>query len=452
MAGVLRIANAAAKSASCGSSKRGFSALVTPLEEFPGTPVTTPTPSSASTTSTTTLPNGLTVVSEDTNNTCTISLTFPHAGSYSEQGSAEVGASLVNKYLSFKSGSGLSTAVILRNLEDDGATPFATSSRYGASVGFTAARDKAVRLVPLLATTGTFERWDVRDAKKYASIEVDEALTSVQTVLTEGLFSAAYGAQTSAGKSHYSTSNQPTASAIQTFRDRAYGLNGAVLAATGIPDHEAFVEAIQYGFSESPIGDTHSTDETPVFIGGETRVHTPGAGAAHLALGLHMSSCSAALAQVAAMCITDASVSGFATPVGVMGGNGGGIIGAYSGPVSVTDSAAVLDGLCSVLTGPAPSADVVERVKALAKAKALFEMEDGSKNLAEGMTKCVLEYSAFNGGSLSDSISAEYDAVTHEDVKRVFEGMVGGSVPPAIASVGDITSVPYLGAFSSRFS
>ena len=56
--------------------------------------------------------------------------------------------------------------------------------------------------------------------------------------------------------------------------------------------------------------------------------------------------------------------------------------------------------------------EVVERAKALAKATALFEMEDGSKNLAEGMTRCVLEYDVFEVGSLSASIAAEYDAIT----------------------------------------
>ena len=44
------------------------------------------------------------------------------------------------------------------DMEDDGATPFIISSRYGASVRFTVARGKAVRLVPLLATSSSFER------------------------------------------------------------------------------------------------------------------------------------------------------------------------------------------------------------------------------------------------------------------------------------------------------
>ena len=70
-------------------------------------------------------------------------------------------------------------------MQDDGATPFVTSSRYGASVGFTAAKEKAIRLIPLLATVNSFEKWDVRDVKKFAAIEVDEAMTSVQMRLED---------------------------------------------------------------------------------------------------------------------------------------------------------------------------------------------------------------------------------------------------------------------------
>jgi len=313
-------------------------------------------------------------------------------------------------------------------------------------VGFTAAKEKAVRLIPLLFTAGSFEKWDVRDAKKYAAAEVEEALTSVQTVLSESLYSASYGAQSAAGKAHYS-SLTPTDDAIQAFRDRSYVLNGAVLAVTGIPDHEQFVSAVEYAFSESPNGDSPKSPETPVFIGGETRVHVPAAGATHLALAFPMVSGSTALAQVAAACIDmtgEGAVSGFATPVG-----GGGLIGAHVGPMATTAPNAAMDRICSILTGPAPTADMVERVKALTKAKAVFDLEDGSENVVELLTKSVLENISCEGKSLATSIGNEYDAITAADVKKVFEGM---NVQPAIASVGDITSVPYLGTIAPRFS
>lgn len=145
-------------------------------------PSTSPEQAKASKASVTTLSNGLTVVSEDASSTTTVSLTYPKAGSSNESVS-EAGAALANKCMAFKSASGLSSALILRNLEDDGAYSFATSDRSSAVIGFTSAPDKAVRLVPLLATNCDYEKWDVRDALAEASVQVEEASANAQVCL-----------------------------------------------------------------------------------------------------------------------------------------------------------------------------------------------------------------------------------------------------------------------------
>jgi len=90
--------------------------------------------------------------------------------------------------MAFKSGSGLSAAVIIRNLENDGAFPFATSGRTSATVGFTAAPDKAVRLLPLLATNCSYEKWDVRDALACAKVEVEAAASNAQVSFCDAIF------------------------------------------------------------------------------------------------------------------------------------------------------------------------------------------------------------------------------------------------------------------------
>lgn len=142
-------------------------------------PSTSPTSSNSSNTDISTLPNGLIVVTEDASSTSTVSLTFPSAGSSSETAS-EAGAALANKCLAFKSGSGLSSALILRTLEQDGASSFSKAGRSGASAGFTCAPDKVQRLIPLLATECSFEKWDVRDAQKTAAVIVQESMANAQ--------------------------------------------------------------------------------------------------------------------------------------------------------------------------------------------------------------------------------------------------------------------------------
>ncbi len=142
-------------------------------------PSISPAPKKGSISSVTTLPSGLTVVTENASLTSTVALTFPTAGS-SNEGPAEAGAAIANRYLSFKSGSGLSSALIIRNLEDVGASLFSSAGRRGATVGFTAAREHAAYVAPLLATSCSFEKWEVKEAQTLAAAEVEDTTSNAQ--------------------------------------------------------------------------------------------------------------------------------------------------------------------------------------------------------------------------------------------------------------------------------
>lgn len=432
MASLLRAAATAPRRVTSSVVRREFSALLSPLEEFPGIPTTLPESASASTASVTTLPNGLTVVSETGASSSNIALTFPNAGSSCES-ATESGAALANKFMSFKSGSGLSSAVILRNLENDGATPYTTASRTGATVGFTASKDKVIRLLPLLATTCTFEKWDVRDAQKSVKFDCDEASTSAPTVLTESIYTAAYGAQSPMGKTYYSSS--ATGTAIQSFRERTYVLNGAVLAATGIDDHESFVEAVETGFSESSVGTASTSPSIGEFVGGETRIHAPSTGFTHLSLAFEGPK-SSALGSVIKQCIDLSSE-------GLSGFGGSGLLGVYSG-CKPSDATSVMDALVSSIT-TMPSSEIFEKAKALAKAEAMFALEGGSTTLVNAMTTSVLEVGSFS----SSDVAAAYDSITFETVTSTFEKMASSN--PALAAVGDLSNAPYQGTIAVKF-
>ena len=138
-----------------------------------------PRPAKASSASVTALSNGLIIVTEDAASTSTVSLTYPGAGSGSEY-LEEQGAALLNKCMAWKSGEGASSLVILRMLEDNGATPFSSVGRHGATLGYTSSPDIAPELIGTLATNCTYEKWDLRDAKRSASVMVDDASSNVQ--------------------------------------------------------------------------------------------------------------------------------------------------------------------------------------------------------------------------------------------------------------------------------
>lgn len=414
--------------------------MLTPTEEFPGIPTTSPSNASASKSSVTTLANGLTVVSETASSTSTITLTYPNAGATSESPS-EAGAALANKYLNFKSGSGLSAAIILRNLENSGATPFSSVDKFGATVGFTAAKDEAARLVPLLATTCDFAKWDVKEAKTLAKEESDAAAVSVQTAISDAIFSASYGPQSSLGSSVYgSTASSP---AVQSFRERGYALNGAILAATGIDDHEAFVSAVTESLAESHVGNAPVSAAPSTFIGGETRIYAPSAGMAHVVLGFQGPANASPLLAVVEQCIElaaaeSSNVSGYTS-------SKAGLVGVYAS-ASAADGSAVTDQLCSIMT-TVPSADIISRAISLAKANALFSIDgNDSASLAKEMTESVLESGSFSYADVAD----KFDAVSVDQVQAAFSAM-GGSTP-SMAAVGDISSIPYHGSIVTRFS
>jgi predicted Zn-dependent peptidase len=405
--------------------------LLIPIDSLPSI---NPEPTKASSASVTTLSNGLVVVTENAASTSTVSMTYPKAGSGSEQ-LGEQGAALINKCLAFNSGSGLSTVMINRTIENEGAIPFATADRRSATLGYTVEPDNAVGLVPLLATDCTFEKWDVRDAKTLAAVQVAAANKSAQVVLTEQLFAAAYGGQTPLGRPFYCT--DASTYEIASFRSRGYGVNGAILAATGIKDHGAFCTEVEEMLKGSPTGASGAAPAA-TYIGGEARLSAPSAGFAHVALAFE-ANFSIAMRNVLKHCVTVAAAKS-----GVSAFESAGLVGVYGGAPS--EGAGALDGAITDALTANPSKETINKAKTLAKAEALFALDCGSKGLAAAMTAGVMESGSFANAS---AVAQEYDSITEKAVSSALAAML--KTNPSLAAVGDISVVPYQGTFASRF-
>jgi hypothetical protein len=397
-------------------------------------PSTTPHQAKASNASVTTLANGLVVVTEDAASTSTVTMTYPKAGSGSE-GLGEQGAALINKCLAFNSGSGLSTVMINRTIENEGAIPFAFADRTKATLGYTVEPANAIGLVPLLATDCTFEKWDVRDAQQLAGYQVNEANKSAQIVLTEQIFAAAYGPQSPMGRPFYNA--DASTYEIASFRSRGYGLNGAILAATGIKDHAAFCTEVADLLSEAAVGSADMPAK-PTYLGGEARVSAPSAGYAHVALAFG-TSVSPAMRNVVkhffSIAGASSGVAGFQTP---------GLVGVYAGAPSEAVGS-LESAIISTMTAKA-TAEAVNKAKILAKAEAMFSLDCGSKGLAAAMTEGVMELGTFANAA---AVASYYDSITDRDVASTLATAL--KTKPSLAAVGDITSLPYQGAFASAF-
>jgi predicted Zn-dependent peptidase len=375
------------------------------------------------------------VVTEDAASSSTVTITYPKAGSGSE-GLGDQGAALINKCLAFNSGSGLSTIVINRSFENEGASPFATADRYSATVGYTVEPDNAVGLIPLLATDCTFEKWDVRDAVNLAAYQTAEANKSAQVVLTEQIYAAAYGAQSQMGRPFYCADAHMHE--IVEFRNQGYGLNGAILAATGIKDHGAFCEEVEELLKDSPSG-ISAPAPVATYMGGEGRLSAPSAGYAHVALAFN-ADLPTPMRIILKHCF---SILGQETGVSAFEVNG--LVGIYAGAPS--EGVGALESAMTKTLTAAPAGDVVARAKTMAKAEALFGLDCGSKGLASAMTAAVLEGGSFTNAA---AVAASYDAITASDVSSAISAVLKTKL--SLAALGDIGVLPYQGTFASHFS
>lgn len=296
-------------------------------------------------------------------------------------------------------------------------------------MGYTAMRENAAWVAPLLAISSGFEKWDVRDAVDMVEKEVAEAKSNAQVALTDQIYAAAYGAQSSLGRSYYTAgASRPS---IISFRERTYTLNGAVLAATGIADHEAFVRMVEDEFPKSAPPKVEKVESA--YLAGEARLDAPSTGYTHVALAFN-GPASTPLSNVLKHTLNLSGASAFASS---------GIFGVYGGSAPA-DAEGTIDALSKALTS-APPADVIAKAKATAKAEALAALSGGSKSLADAMTASIIDTCTFSPESLAGS----YDAISEADVQKAMDDMKKGGV--SLAAVGDLSYVPYRASVAGRF-
>ena len=236
------------------------------------------------------------------------------------------------------------------------------------------------------------------------------------------------------GRSYYTAG--ASRSSIVSVRDQTYTLHGAVLAATGVPDHEAFVRMVEEEFPLSTsVPEAVSAAVNSAYMGGEARLSAPSTGHTHVALAFEGPK-SAPVMNVLKHCLTmSGEASAFAAP---------GIMGVYGGSAP-GDASATLDSLTKAVVGAAPSDAIVAKAKAVAKAEALRALDAGSKSLADAMTASILDSCGYSAKALAES----YDGVSTADVNKAYSAMLKSKL--SLAAVGDISNVPYHATIASRF-
>lgn len=386
-------------------------------QEFAGLPSTTPSTAAAAAPTTSTLANGMTVVtSPSALSSATVSLTFPHGTSSGNAGSASV-----VKHLAFKSGASGSTLFNLRAIEDAGATPFSSVTRNTFTLGYTGSPDAVTDLLTYLdISSNTMEPWDVRDARASAALDQSISKTTPERSLQDQIYAAAYGEKTDMGRSAFGA-----AGCLKSFHS-LLGSKGAVLSAAGVSDHAAFGTAAAAAFSASASADAAAYKYT----GGECRINAV-SNHAHVALAFNGGAFSPVLEAL--LSLTGSSpMSTFTT---------GDLVGVYG--CSNAETADVMQGAMSASVSAALKADdaTLSRAIAMAKANAVFNASASSAASAAANTAAVM-----TGGAVGEkAVIAQYDSLKPAAVKKALEAAVAGGA--SVAAVGDLARVDYVKGF-----
>lgn len=236
------------------------------------------------------------------------------------------------------------------------------------------------------------------------------------------------------GRPFYSAVASPAD--VASFRSRGYGINGAILTATGIKDHAAFCTEVESLLAEAPKSASSASVDS-VILGGESRLSSPSMGYAHVAVAFEAKA-DAPVRNILKHCFAltgkEAGVSSFET---------GGMVGVYASAPS--EGVGALDAVITDTLTASLTPEVIAKAKVLAKAEATFDLDCGSVGLAAAMTSAVMESGSFLNASAT---AGAYDSVSESDVASAASAMLKSN--PALAAVGDIGVVPYQGTFASR--
>mmetsp|Transcript_26875 Transcript_26875/g.41672 ORF Transcript_26875/g.41672 Transcript_26875/m.41672 type:complete len:461 (-) Transcript_26875:85-1467(-) len=385
----------------------------------------------------------LNVVTEDGSSSSSVLFTLKNAGGSAAELSGEGGAAAVNAYLTFKSSSSASTIKTLRDMHNSGAQPYpmlpSKAGRTSAQFGYTCAPEYTADLVANLAMDCAYTKWDVQDAVNYAHVAASTALACPANVCEENIYVAAYGDASAMSNSVY-CSSAISRDAVANFREREYygaAAADAVLVATGVADHDAFVAAVTAAFgAKEGTAAAGAVQGEHEYRGGESRVPVEGASRTYLRLAFAAPYC-ALVQDIIVATLQAQGVDAFAQD-GVLG---------VSGDATVAATPELVDALVAALAAPI-TAESAATGKLLAKASALMALEGtSSTSLAQSLTTgAVLGTEAYT----PQDLAAAYDDIAVETVVAEAAKMKE-SVLAVSAVGGGLAAVPYHPTLAAMF-
>ena len=426
---------------------------------------------------TTTLSNGMRVVSRETHRAGSVVNLFVDAGSSREDDMTTAGASHFLQHLAFHSTESRSAIRMTRDLEHIGASASGTAAREHMKYSVSCLRGDVGSAIELLGDTAcnsTAPVWEVPDVQNVVAWDVDEVEGDAQEVLSEMMHAAAYGETAPLGRPLYCPRRALgtiSSDVLNSFTAAHYTAPRFVLSAAGV-DHGELVKLAETHFAS--LGrDAGPAHEDSPYIGGDSRLRAHSAlthvalafdagglkddlvastgvlqlvlgGGGSLSAGGPGRGVQSRLAQAMASGNLEAadSATAFTSLYG-----GGGLVGVYgtSNAQSAGSLAEAMGAEVCKLAGAAPADDEVQRAKNQLKASVLMNCET-SDGIADDLGRQVLVHGA---AETPASICASIDAVSASSVQKAAQKAVAS--PVTVAAFGDVSAIPPYNALAGKF-
>ena len=457
--------------------QRRFLAQLSPAVPYPGIPKLMPLSEKPKPkTESTTLPNGLRVVSEETYRASSSVGLFVDAGSRFET-DANNGISHLLEHMAFKTTQNRSHQRVVRDVEDMGGNVGAAAAReymvYTTDVLRTNL-DKELELCAETVLKPKFVPWDIEEQRKIIRYELEEMETNAQAMVSEMIFQAAYTDSSPLGRPLYMPKrNIEKIGAEQLFRfcDEHYVANRMILAGAGV-DHAEFVELAKKYFGNARSGAATPAVPPTKYVGGEQRLKAESP-FTQVALSFDVGGWKSE--HLLPVCVLHMLLGGGSSfsPGGPGKGmysrlytnllnqhhwvesatafnsihNEVGVLGVY-GTCEPKDAGKLVDVLASELIDVAsktPNEQETMRAKNQLKSSIVMNL-DTTQVLMEDIGRQVLVF-----GKREDpaSLCARIDKVTPQQVQKVAAAML--ATPLTFAAFGDLSALPSYDTISKRF-
>lgn len=414
--------------------KNAFSSLV---EEFPWTPGSTA--ASFGVIETTTLPNGMKVISKETGSaTSTVGVAVTAGSRF---GSSTGGEALLLKHLAFKGTTSRSDIKMARDLEGAGLSAGAAAGREqvlytvaGMSAGG-ALGSVGLEAVAEAVLSPKLVGWNVSEVcKESVAVELGSAAKDAQLLLVEKIHAAAFGEDAPLGAPYYAAADQGS---IASYHSCLYTPSNMTLVGCGDLTHASLVDAAVALFPGDAAAAAPAPAPSSPYVGGSaslkaaspvTHVSLAFPGAAAGSPGYF----SALVLAEALQAIAGPSCSAFSLSYADTG-----LVGLY-GCAPPSAAGALCEDMAAALNASASLDDArLAAAKMAVKTQLLVAAED-SASLAPGLASV---------GAAADGSGV--DAVTAAGVKAFAAAMLKAA--PAMATVGPAAAVPSYGAVAKMF-